>query len=66
MFIYDGGVIMDPASIRLADAEINTYRFVAVDQLATLMAPRLARRLGYAMRARAEGVTIELENGALR
>ena len=66
MFIYDGGVILDSAAIRLAEAEIKTYRFVAVDQLASLMTPRLARRLRYAMTARAEGLTIELDNGAPR
>lgn len=66
MFIYDGGVIVDPAGIRLAEAEIRTCRFVAVDQLASLMTPRLARRLRYAITARAKGVSIELENGAPR
>lgn len=66
MFIYDGGVMVDPAGIRLAEAEVRSCRFVAVDELASLMTPRLARRLRCAVTARAEGITIELENGVLR
>lgn len=66
MFIYDGGVMVDLAGIRLAEAEVRSCRFVAVDELASLMTPKLARRLRCAVTARAEGITIELENGVLR
>lgn len=66
MFIYDSGVLADSSAIRLAEAEVKSFRFVPTQDLASLTTPKLARRLTYAVTARAEGIVVELENGVRR
>ncbi|MDQ3096719.1 MAG: NUDIX hydrolase [Chloroflexota bacterium] len=66
MYIYDGGVVSDPGTIRIAADEIRSFRFVQPDDLHALMTAKLARRLAAALRARAGGIVVELENGVER
>lgn len=63
MFIYDGGILSADAPLRLPADELRSYRFFAVDELDAVTVPRLARRLRYALRARAEERVFELANG---
>lgn len=51
-FLFDGGVLEphELAAIRLPEAELRSFRFVAPDELTTLMAPRTARRALAALR----------------
>lgn len=63
MLVYDGGVLADPASIRLPPDELASFRFVHPDELDGLMVARLARRVRAALEARATGTVAELEDG---
>ena len=65
MFVYDGGVLSDPSTIRLAPDELASFRFVEPDELDTLMVDRLVRRVRAALTAQAEGSVAELQNGVL-
>lgn len=62
-FIYDGGSFGPADGIRLPADELRSYRYVPVDDLGSLTAPRLARRLQHAIKARADGRLAELVNG---
>jgi len=66
MFVYDGGSLSDITQIRLDREELKDCRFVQREDLAALTTAKLARRLGHAIDARAEGILIELENGVRR
>ena len=66
MFVYDGGLLTDPAGIRLDPAELKRFALVPQEELAMRTTPKLARRLGHAVAARAEGILVELENGLRR
>ena len=66
MFVYDGGILSDPEGIRLDESELKSFGFFARDELATHMAAKVARRLGYAADALAAGIVIELEDGIRR
>jgi 8-oxo-dGTP diphosphatase len=63
MFLYDGGVVADPSSLRLAVDELTSFRFVAENELAHVLEERLARRARAALDALATVTTVELENG---
>lgn len=63
MFIYDGGVLSDPSTIRLAADELASFRFVHPDDMDTLMVARLPRRIRAALRALTDGTVVEMENG---
>ncbi len=66
-FIYDGGVLTREqlASIRFADKESESWRFVAPDEIDdTLMVARLARRVAAcAVHARTADGPLNLEHG---
>lgn len=66
MVIYDGGLLTNHERIRLDAAELKSFAFVRRDDLPMLTTAKLARRLGHAVDARAEGVVIELEDGVRR
>jgi 8-oxo-dGTP diphosphatase len=66
MYIYDGGRLDDVGTIRVAADEIKGFRFVEPEELPALMTVNLARRLAAAVRARAEGTVVELEDGVER
>jgi ADP-ribose pyrophosphatase YjhB (NUDIX family) len=63
MFIYDGGVVPENAKIRLPIDELRSHRFVEPATLGEVTAQRLARRLRFALQARAESRVIELVDG---
>ncbi len=65
MFVYDGGTLFDDSAIQLQAEELRSFRFVATEELGRLMSPGLAHRVRCAVRARDEGITIELVNGAV-
>ena len=64
-FIYDGGVLSDPGTIRLPAGELASFRFVEASemQMHTLVTDRLALRLRAALDALADGTVAELEQG---
>jgi 8-oxo-dGTP pyrophosphatase MutT (NUDIX family) len=63
MFVYDGGVLTDPSTIRLPADELASFRFVEPDEMDALMVERLPRRIRAALTALAEGTVAELEDG---
>jgi 8-oxo-dGTP pyrophosphatase MutT (NUDIX family) len=63
LFVFEGGLITDPAEIRLQAAELRSYEFVSPDQARDRLIPRLARRVDQALRARESGETRYLEHG---
>ena len=65
MLVYDGGLVADPSTIRLAADELASYRFVEVGELDALLVERLARRVHAALGALAGGGVAELEHGVL-
>jgi 8-oxo-dGTP diphosphatase len=65
MFIYDGGFLADASAVQLRKDELHSYRFAQPEDLAQLMSPGLANRLCHALRAKYEGMTIELVNGTV-
>jgi 8-oxo-dGTP pyrophosphatase MutT (NUDIX family) len=62
MFIYDGGVL-GSQHLELPAHELKSYAFLNADELDTVMAPRLARRVRAALQALSEGRVGELEHG---
>jgi ADP-ribose pyrophosphatase YjhB (NUDIX family) len=64
MFLYDGGVI-DDATIRLAEDELCSHRFVAEVDLDQYLSGRLARRVRTALIGLRDGRLVEMEHGAL-
>jgi 8-oxo-dGTP diphosphatase len=63
MTIYDGGVLSDLGTIRLQADELGSYQFVPVDELEQYVTERLAYRVREALRAQADGCTVEIING---
>lgn len=65
MFVYDGGILdeRDTAEISLPPPELRAWAWCAEAQIAERMSELVARRVIAALRARAEGTTVELENG---
>jgi ADP-ribose pyrophosphatase YjhB (NUDIX family) len=65
MFIYDGGVLSEPATISLQETELRCFRFVVPEELEALVSPRLAHRVHCALAARTEGTLAEIIDGEL-
>jgi 8-oxo-dGTP diphosphatase len=65
-FVYDAGVLIDPGQVKLALDELKAFAFVPVDELQSKLTAGLTRRLTYAVAARRDGATIELNNGVPR
>ncbi|MGC4190888.1 MAG: NUDIX hydrolase [Thermomicrobiales bacterium] len=65
MFVYDGGLLTDAATITLQPDELRSFRFLPADDLESVLNPRLAGRMREALRARHEGILIERNNGEI-
>ncbi|KJK46376.1 hypothetical protein UK23_23435 [Lentzea aerocolonigenes] len=63
LFVFEGGLITDPAGISLQAAELRSCEFVSPDQVPDRLIPRLARRVRQALQARESGETRYLEHG---
>ncbi len=55
-FIFDGGVLADPGTIRLQKEELDDWRFVAPAEFDTYLPSYMAQRVRAAVAARATGV----------
>ncbi len=64
MFLFDGGVLSPRqiADIRLRPDELDRFEFVPVDQLESVLVPRLARRVLASLPMRGRGA-VYLEDG---
>ncbi|MFD9720853.1 NUDIX domain-containing protein [Streptomyces sp. NPDC059076] len=64
--LFDGGELPAEAAqrIRLPDAELRAFRFVAEQEAQRLLSPRRYERLRWALRARERGTPIYLEGAA--
>lgn len=64
-FVFDGGVLTDQQldAIELPAHELESWAFVAPDELFVMLEPRLSRRVTAAIGAREAGATWYLENG---
>jgi 8-oxo-dGTP diphosphatase len=67
MLIFDGGVLTPEQAdgIRLPADELRSWAWCTEQQAAGRLSDLLARRFAAAMRARAEGTTVYLEDGFL-
>lgn len=65
MFLYDGGTLdeQSTADIRLPPDELSRWGWCDRAQIEERMSPLLARRVIAALRAKAEGTALDLENG---
>lgn len=63
MLVYDGGELDDPKAIRLQESELLSYRFVSNDELDRHVSEAFAYRVRQALRARRDGIVIEIVNG---
>jgi 8-oxo-dGTP diphosphatase len=65
LFVFDGGTLTDAdiAAIRLQPEELDSYVFLPAPEALGRLIPRLSRRVGAALRARADGGTSYLEHG---
>lgn len=65
MYVYDGGTLdeLDTADIRLPPDELASWAWCDQEQIEQRMSELLARRVTAALRAKAKGETVELENG---
>jgi 8-oxo-dGTP pyrophosphatase MutT (NUDIX family) len=54
-FVFDGGTLADPGTVRLQGEELDDFAFLPLEQAAARMAPLGALRLTKAWQARAEG-----------
>lgn len=65
MFVYDGGKLTrrDTADIRLPPDELRGWAWCTMAEVAERLPEPLTRRVEAAQRARAEGTTLELEDG---
>lgn len=61
--VFDGGTISDTCAIQLPADELESFAFVALDQVAGHLPPLLARRARAASRARASATVCYLEDG---
>ncbi|MHB1511472.1 MAG: NUDIX domain-containing protein [Acidimicrobiales bacterium] len=63
MFVYDGGVVIEPdsLSLELSGEELSAARFVPIDEIGGLLPERQARRPAAA--ARSQNRIIEMVNG---
>ena len=64
-FVFDGGVLTDEQldAIELPPHELESWAFIAPEELFVMMEPRLSRRVTAALGAREAGATWYLENG---
>lgn len=65
MFVYDGGTIVDPATIVLQASELRSFRFLPPAELDSVLKQRLASRMREALRARNDGILIERHDGLI-
>jgi 8-oxo-dGTP pyrophosphatase MutT (NUDIX family) len=65
VIVYNGGVLSaaEIKEIVLSDDELAGYAFVDPDEVAELVTPLLARRIGASLQAVAGGTVAALENG---
>jgi hypothetical protein len=65
LYVFDGGVLAprDLDAVRLDPTELAEFAFHTVEESAAVLAPRLARRITSAVRARQVGRTLYLEHG---
>jgi 8-oxo-dGTP diphosphatase len=65
LFVFDGGTLDESrlAAITLQAEELASYDLVTPDDIGSRLIPRLARRVGAALSARADGTTSYLEHG---
>jgi len=60
-FVFDGGTLADPGTVRLQAEELDDFAFLPLDEAAARMEPAAAQRLTGAWQARAEGRPAYLE-----
>lgn len=67
MMVFDGGLLTpeQSARIRLPADELRSWAWCTEQEAATRLSEVLARRIAAAVRARAEGTAVYLENGFL-
>lgn len=67
MFVYDGGVLAPAraAEIQLPPDELRSWAWCTAKEAEERLSDLLARRVTAAVRAKADGVTVYLENGSL-
>jgi 8-oxo-dGTP diphosphatase len=65
MFVYDGGVLPSEQAehIHLPDDELRSWAWCTEQQAASRLSQLVARRAAAAMRARAEGTCVYVEDG---
>lgn len=65
VIVYDGGILSDAdiKEIVVGDDELAGYAFTDPDEVAELVTPLLARRIGACLQAVADGTVAALENG---
>jgi len=66
VFVYDGGILGGSDGIRIAEGELESFRFVPAHDLGSLLSSKVARRLMHNLAARADGSCVELDNGVRR
>ena len=66
VFTFDGGVLADPAAIRLQAEELRSWRFLAPPEAKRLLTAGLAARLDAVLAASTSGATLYLEDGRER
>ena len=59
-FIFDGGLLDDPAGIRLQAEELDDYQFTEPGKVAAYLPPFIAERIPAALTARASGAAVYL------
>jgi len=62
-FVFDGGTLADPGTIRLQAEELDEYAFTAPDRVGDLLPPHIAGRVAAALAARATGGVAYLYEG---
>ncbi len=65
VFLFDGGELTDDEldAIELRPGDVDSWAFIAPEELFVMLEPRLTRRVTAALDARAAGRTDYLENG---
>jgi 8-oxo-dGTP diphosphatase len=67
LYVFDCGELgNDEERIRFDGTEIDTAKWVSIDDISDVVIPRLARRLEHAYRAYMSGEILYLENGCPR
>ncbi len=67
LFVFAGGTLSaaEQAAIRLQESELKSYEFVMPQEAVQRLIPRLARRVGEALKAWESGETRYLEHGTI-